>query len=297
MRFPALFLSLICCLAPLSSRADVSEGYTPGADRVCIHYLKAGPIDAERSILLIPGWETSAWIWSAQLAYFSARGYRVVAMDPRSQGGSTVVDSGNAPEDRARDIRAVIAGLKLTHLTLVGWSQGVQDVAAYVDRYGTGAVEHVVLVDSAVSAGPGVVQANPGFVQTVLRYMAMYSRDPRAYADGFMHAIISAPAPATTFARLEAEFTRTPADIGISMQMQDLFTVDRRPALKKLDKPALVVASAQSFELDAQKQMAAALPQGKFVAVARAAHAVFFDQPREFDELLENFIAGTGAAP
>lgn len=297
MKFPVLVLFLACCLAPLPAIAGISEGYTPGADQVRIHYLQAGPAAAANSILFIPGWETSAWIWSAQLDYFSACGYRVVAMDPRSQGGSTVVESGNAPEDRARDIRAVITGLRLRHLTLVGWSQGVQDVAAYVDRYGTGAVERVVLVDSAVSAGPGDVQMHPRFVETVLRHMSMYSRDPRAYADGFMHAIISAPAPAATFAHLEREFVRTPVDIGISMQMQDMFTVDRRSSLKKFDKPTLVIASAESFELAAQKQMAAGLPQGTFVAVKHAAHAVFFDQPREFNELLEHFITSSRGTP
>jgi non-heme chloroperoxidase len=79
--------------------------------------------------------------------------------------------------------------------------------------------------------------------------------------------------------------------------MQDMFTVDRRPALKKFDKPTLVIASAQSQELDAQRQMAAALPQGYFVTVEHAAHAVFFDQPQEFDRLLESLITGpsTGA--
>lgn len=291
MKIPALLLSLVCCLTALPARADITEGYTPGADQVRIHYLQAGPAEAAHSILFIPGWETSASIWSAQLSYFSAHGYRVIAMDPRSQGGSTVVQSGNAPEDRARDIHAVIEELKLDHLTLVGWSQAVQDVAAYVDQFGTGALERVVLVDASVSAGPEDVETNPGFVQTVLRHMALYSHDPHAYADGFMHAIISAPA-AATFAQLDAEFMRTPADIGISMQMQDMFTVDRRPALKKFDKPTLVVASAQSFELDQQKQEVATLPQGKFVAVKHAAHALFFDQPREFDKLLERFITG-----
>ena len=294
MKILTLILSLACCLTALPARADITEGYTPGADQVRIHILQAGPADAGRSILFIPGWQTSASIWSAQLRYFSARGYRVIAMDPRSQGGSTVVQSGNAPEDRARDIHAVIDGLKLAHLTLVGWSQAVQDVAAYVDQFGTGTLERVVLVDASVSAGPEAVTADPGFVQTILQHMAIYSRDPKAYADGFMHAIISTPAAATTFTQLEAEFLRTPADTGISMQMQDMFTVDRRPALKKFDRPTLVVASAKSFELDAQQQEATALPQGKFVAVEHAAHALFFDQPEEFDRLVEGFIAGTG---
>lgn len=291
--FIGLFLaSALASMAPAA--AEAIEGYTPGADHVRIHYLQAGPTEAKHNLLLIPGWQTSASVWSAQLDYFSARGYRVIAMDPRSQGGSTVVQSGNAPEDRARDIHAVIEGLKLKHLTLVGWSQGVQDVAAYVAQYGTGALDTLALVDSSVSAGPESVKENPAFVQAIMRYMALYSRDPRAYSDGFMHAIISAPAPATTFQQLEAEFMRTPSDIGISMQMQDMFTVDRRLALKKFDKPTLVIASAQSQELDTQKQMAAALPQGHFVTVEHAAHAVFFDQPQEFDRLLEAFIRSGG---
>src|SRR5690242_18890292 len=100
MKIPAPVLSLACCLTALPARADTTEGYVPGADSVRIHYLQAGPADAGRNILLIPGWQTSAYIWSAQLDHFSTRGYRVVAMDPRSQGGSTVVQSGNAPEDR-----------------------------------------------------------------------------------------------------------------------------------------------------------------------------------------------------
>jgi len=282
-------------LAATGSAAATVEGYTPGADSVRIHYLQAGPTDAQHDLLFIPGWQTSASIWSAQLDYFSTHGYRVIVMDPRSQGGSTVVQSGNAPEDRARDIHAVIDGLKLTHLTLVGWSQGVQDVAAYVDQYGTDALDSLALVDSSVSSGPESVKENPAFVQTILRYMAIYSRDPRAYSDGFMHAIISAPAPATTFTQLEDEFLRTPSDIGISMQMQDMFTVDRRSALKKFDKPTLVIASSQSGELDAQKQMAAVLPHGRFVVIQHAAHAVFFDQPGLFNSQLESFISAAEA--
>ena len=292
MRTLTLVLSLVCCFTVLPVGAETTEASVAGADGVRIHILEAGPADAPRSLLLIPGWQTSAHIWSAQLDYFSAHGYRVIAMDPRSQGGSTVVQSGNAPEDRAKDIHAVIEGLKLSHLTLVGWSQGVQDVAAYVGQYGTEALDAVALVDSSVSAGPESVKENPAFVQAILRNMAMYSRDPQAYSDVFIHAIISVPASAVTFAQLEDEFMRTPSDIGISMQMQDMFTVDRRPVLKKFGKPTLVIASGQSQELDAQKQMAAALPQGRFVVIQRAAHAVFFDQPGEFDRLLAGFIEG-----
>ena len=275
-----------------AAQAGTTEAYTRGADGVRIHYLQAGPADGTHSILFIPGHLISAEIWSRQLDYFSARGYRVVAIDSRSQGESSLAQD-NAPEDRARDIQAVITGLKLTHLTLVGWSQGVQDVDSYVGQSGTAALERLVLVDSTAGMGPDAVKGDPAFVEAELRGMAVYSRHPREYCDGMMHAIISAPASAATFRQLDEECTKTPTDVSLSMLMQDLFTTDLRPALKRFDKPTLVVASAQSFELEAQRQMAAALPQGQFHAIEHAAHAVFFDQPEKFDRLLEAFIAGS----
>lgn len=267
-------------------------GFVPTVGEVRIHYLEAGRAHAYHTLLLIPGWQTSSSIWSKQFEYFSARGYRVVAIDSRSQGGSSVVETGNAPEDRAGDIQQVISKLHLAHVILIGWSQGVQDVAAYVGKFDADALEGFALIDSPVSAGPDDVKENPGFVQAVLQHMAVYSRDPRAYADGFMHAIISAPAPAATFRQLDWEFMRTPPDIGISMQIQDLFTTDRRPSVKRFTKPTLVVASGNSPLLDEKRQMAAALPWGQFAVIPDAAHAVFFDQPEEFNRLLETFVAG-----
>jgi non-heme chloroperoxidase len=241
---------------------------------------------------LIPGWRVSAMIWSKQMDFFSQKGYQIVAIDSRSQAESSIVQSGNAPQDRAGDIEQVIKRLHLSHLTLIGWSQGAQDVAAYVDRFGTGSIENLALIDSAVSAGPEDVTESSVFVKIILQGISAYAKDPEAYSDAMMHAIISTPTSTETFKVLDNESLKTPADIGVSMLVQDLFTIDRRPTLKKFDKPTLVVASGQSRLLDAQKQMASALPQGKFIVIEHAAHAVFFDQPGEFNQLLHGFISG-----
>jgi microsomal epoxide hydrolase len=218
----------------------------------------------------------------------------VVAIDSRSQGGSTVVQQGNAPEDRAGDIDAVIHALKLQQVLLVGWSQGAQDVAAYVGRYGTASLSGVVLVDSPVSAGPDDVALNPGFIKVIAGGMGVYARHPAEYTDGMMHSIISALAPAQTFTDLDAAAALTPVDVGISMLAQDLLAVDRRPDLQKFDKPTLVIASGQSPLLENQRDMAKVLPHGRFVAVDHAAHAVFFDQPQRFEALVDDFAAGLG---
>ncbi|MDA2914595.1 alpha/beta hydrolase, partial [Acidobacteriia bacterium AH_259_A11_L15] len=51
-----------------------------------------------------------AWIWEHQIEHFSKH-YRVVAMDPRSQGESEQTTEGHYPAARARDIKAVVDAL------------------------------------------------------------------------------------------------------------------------------------------------------------------------------------------
>jgi non-heme chloroperoxidase len=290
-----VLLAILWCVGPVLGwpvEAAMTQSLVPGADGVRIHLLADGPENATRTLLLIPGWLTSARIWRAQIRFFAARGDRVIAMDPRSQGESSVICSHDDPESRARDIRQIIADLHLTGLVVVGWSQGVQDVAAYVDQFGGAGISKIVLVDATVSDGPAEVSVHPQLVKTVLRYMALYSHDPNAYSRGFMHAIISAPTAPPVMASLTAEFMKTPPAVGMAMQMEDLFTVDRRPYLKKFDRPTLVVVSDRNPFMAEEKQMADRLPNGRLVVIAHAAHAVFFDQPAAFNREVESFIVG-----
>ncbi|HEY0801794.1 MAG TPA: alpha/beta hydrolase, partial [Steroidobacteraceae bacterium] len=161
----------ICLFAALALPAaanPITEGYILSGDNAQIHYLRARSASAEHSLLFIPGWRVSASIWSKQITYFSSRGYDIVAIDSRSQGGSTVARRGNAPEDRASDIQHVIAGLHLAHVALVGWSQGAQDVSAYVNRFGTDALDALALIDSPVSSGSTDATDNSVFVKIIL---------------------------------------------------------------------------------------------------------------------------------
>ncbi|WP_267226712.1 alpha/beta fold hydrolase [Dyella silvae] len=289
MDFPSSFFFIALAMAP-SAHPPTSEAFTEGADGVRIHYIEAGPANASRNVLFIPGWRVSAKVWTQQIDYFAAKGFHVIAMDPRSQGESTISASGNTPENRAQDVDRVISNLKLTHLTLVGWSQGAQDVAAYVAQFGTVSVDKIVLVDSPVSAGPADVTETSGMVKQVLQGLGQYARTPDAYSKGLIQAIMKAPPAPLTFDTLTTESLKTPVDTGISMLVSDILTTDRRPSLKKFDKPTLVIASGESLLLDAQKAMVQALPNAQFIAVDHARHAVFVDAPDDFNRALMRFI-------
>lgn len=278
-------------MVPLDAGAapTPAERFIETAPQVRLRVIDTGPVGDAPTLVLVPGWGMSADIWREQIDTFRKQ-RRVVSFDPRSQGDSSKMLEGNTPEMRARDLHALLAALGLKRIVLVGWSQGVQDVAAYVEQFGTASLAGVVLVDAPVSAGAQSVQAQPEAVAQELERMAIYGAHPEAYARGMLQAIIRRPLPKQDFDRLVADLLKTPTSIGQSMLLADLFGVDRTPALVKLDKPTLVIAAASSPEFDAQKAMAAKLPRGRFETIENAGHAVFVDQPQRFDALLGRFL-------
>jgi non-heme chloroperoxidase len=249
----------------------------------------AGPTNGNTPVLLIPGWGTSADIWAEQAGRL-ARNRRVVSIDPRSQGGSTMVAHGITPEQRARDLAAVLDAAKLQKVVLVGWSQGVQDIAAYVQAFGTAKIVGVVLVDSTISSGAAGLVKNPQQAAQQLRLLSIFNAAPKDYAEGFVDAITHRPLDASTTEKLVGDVLKIPNAVASAALVADLFGADRTPAIAKLDRPTLVIASAASPELPAMQEMTRQLPDARIEAVADAAHAVFIDQPERFAELLDQFL-------
>ncbi len=282
------------CAAPVLREGDVDVG-----DGVRIHYVEGGRSDAATTVLFVPGWAATAAVWRDAMAALAGEA-RVVAIDPRSQGASTISLRGNTPEQRAHDLRAVVRALALPRIVLVGWSQGVQDVAAYAAAFGGDGIAGYVLVDAPVAAGAGASVAQPDSLRETLEQFALYQQHPREYLDGMMNAIIrSAPGRRRIAEYVEAAL-RTPPDLGVAMLVADFVAYDRRPALAKFDRPTLVIASTLSPELDAQRRMAEAIRGARFETVADAGHALFLDQPERFNTLLAGFLrrhAAAGAKP
>lgn len=103
------------------------------SDGVTLHYFDAGSGPA---IVLIPGWTMPAEIFEPQINKLSKR-FRVIALDPRSQGDSEKTPEGNYPERHAQDINELLQQLKLGNVVLLGWSNGVPDVLICVEQNGT----------------------------------------------------------------------------------------------------------------------------------------------------------------
>jgi microsomal epoxide hydrolase len=264
---------------------------------VRIHYLQSGDASSSRALILIPGWRLPAYLWNEQLVKFSETN-RVIAIDPRSQGESSKTADGNTPESRARDLHEILAQMKVASCVLVGWSQGAQDVSAYLQQFGTGSVAGIVLVDGPVSYGPAEVELPKEFSKAILSNIAIYANHPQEFSEGMVQSILAKPHPDLDLPKIVESTLQTPTNTGIAMLVSDIFGTDRRPALAKLDKPAPLIASGNSPLLDVQKEMAASIPNAKLLVMPGTAHAVFVDDPVTFDAALQSFLGSLpGWAP
>ena len=116
-------------------------------DGTTIFYKDWGPKDAQ-PIVFHHGWPLSSDDWDAQMLFFLANGYRVVAHDRRGHGRSPQVATGHDMDHYASDASAVVEHLDLRNAVHIGHSTGGGEVARYVAKYGQpqGRVAKAVLI-------------------------------------------------------------------------------------------------------------------------------------------------------
>ena len=160
--------------------------YLTTKDRVSIFYKDWGPKDAQ-PVMFHHGWPLSSDDWDAQLLFFLAHGYRVVAHDRRGHGRSEQVDFGHDIDHYAADAAEVAEHLDLRNTVHVGHSTGGGEVARYVAKFGQpqGRVAKAVLVaaipplmlQTAATPGGTPIEVFDGFRSALAADRAGFYRD------------------------------------------------------------------------------------------------------------------------
>ncbi|KAA3509425.1 Non-heme chloroperoxidase [Agrobacterium sp. DSM 25558] len=174
---------------PNPTTGDTTMGFVKTTDGTDIFYKDWGPKDAQ-PIVFHHGWPLSSDDWDAQMLFFLANGYRVVAHDRRGHGRSSQVSDGHDMDHYASDAFAVVEALNLKNAVHIGHSTGGGEVARYVAKYGqpAGRVAKAVLV-SAVPPLMLKTEANPeglpmdvfdGFRSATAANRAQFFRDVAA---------------------------------------------------------------------------------------------------------------------
>jgi pimeloyl-ACP methyl ester carboxylesterase len=292
LAFALIFVCLpIAAMAQAGGKSGRESGFVTTPDNIRIHYIAAGASSSSSpSMLFIPGWTMPAWIWDAQIDYFSKK-FRVVAIDPRSQADSTITDEGNSPTGRAADIEAVIQSLHLSPVILVGWSQGVSDVAAYFARYGTKSVAGFVLVD-----GFAGVDLSPEMAKGFVGMDGQLIANREKFTEMFVRNMYKTPQTDEYLAGVEKSALRTPTAIAVTDTMA-MLTIDNRDALKKIDKPTLILTPKGGYSAPFEEAMHANIPDSEIEEMEGVGHALFVDKADAFNERVNRFITSRITAP
>ena len=252
------------------------------SDGVRIHYVESG---SGRPIVFIPGWTMPAWIWQKQIDEFSKR-YRVIAVDPRSQGESDKPTFGHLPETRARDYKELIDHLGLKRPVLVGWSMACGELVKYAEQFGTDNVAGLVLVDGFLAD-----KMSPEMFSGISGWMNQLQQDRQKQADGFVRSMYKKPQPEDYLKRVIEASTEVPANTAVVLIYNMIAVKDFSTGLAKINRPVLFAYQPDSQPTaDFLKAML-----GDKLQLARFdgdGHALFVDDPERFNLVLEQFVQG-----
>ena len=118
-------------------------------DRVNLNYTDIG---SGRPIVMIHGWPLSGAAFADNATVLAAAGYRVIAYDRRGFGQSGKPRDGYDYDTLAADLDALLTGLDLRDVVLLGFSMGGGEVARYLATRGSGRVGAAILSGSVCPA-------------------------------------------------------------------------------------------------------------------------------------------------
>jgi non-heme chloroperoxidase len=117
--------------------------YIDGSDGAQLYYKDWG---AGPAVVFSHGWPLSADAWDVELKLLADNGFRAIAHDRRGHGRSEHTWTGNDMDTYAADLAAVVNGLRLSDIVVVGHSTGGGEVLRYAVRHGAGRVRKVITI-------------------------------------------------------------------------------------------------------------------------------------------------------
>lgn len=269
---------LLIVVAVGSETLVAQENFFTTSDGARLHYLDEGQ---GPTLVLIPGWLNPASIWERQIEYFS-KDYRVVALDPRSQGESERVADGHYPERRSRDIEELLQHLGVSSVVLTGFSMGAPEVLSYVDQFGTSKLEGVVLVDAHIGSDFDARRVEQG-----LGMIRSFNANREQMVENFMPYAFKKPQPEGYLEKIKNAAMTVPSNTAVAL-LAAYVGRDWRLALAKLDKPLLYAIRPQ---LEEQGRMVeTVLPSARVERFPEAGHVIFADETKQFNAVLEKFL-------
>jgi pimeloyl-ACP methyl ester carboxylesterase len=255
----------------------------------------------DKPVVFAHAWALNGDMWSYQLRDLMTAGFRCITYDRRGHGRSDRPPTGYDIDTLADDLAAVIEGLDLDGVTLIGHSMGTAEVVRYLTRNGAGRIARVVLsgtVTPMLLQGPdnpdgipddAVAQVRSVMLRDIGDWMEISGKAEYFYGehrvsqqlqDWTLNTISAVPLPILT-------------------QTSDAFVrADFRSELTELTVPTLVIHgtadASMPIDLTARKT-ASLIPDCRLVTIDGAGHGLYLSESQRYNAAVLDFIASTRA--
>jgi pimeloyl-ACP methyl ester carboxylesterase len=252
------------------------------SDGVKISFNKQGK--GKPAIIFVHGWTNNKTIWDAQVSHFSEK-YKAIAVDLAGHGVSGNTRDSWTISAFSDDVIAVMNKLKLKEVILVGFSLGgpiVIETATKVPDF----VKGVVLVDNLqnieMKYPPEMINGMKAFLMDVVKNPTM----EKLVGGGFFKRNVE-----ESYNRIVSTVLDGASQVGWEAMLNEYFKYlneDCIDALKMVKAPIVAINSDSepTFSEDFRKY----IPSFNAKIMKDVGHVVFWDDPDEFNRLLEESI-------
>ena len=251
-----------------------------------------------KNVVFIHGWPLSGAMWEYQITQLPQQGMRCITYDRRGFGHS---DKPAGPYDYntlAADLKAVLDGLDLQDVTLVGFSMGGGEIAKYFSLYGGARVTKVVLISAVVpymlqtednpdgvpqevfdGMAKQMIDDRPGFLENFNNDFYGVSMLSHPVSDAFLQQCINAAMVSSPIATLECA--------------KSFSSTDFRDDVLKINVPTLIIhGDADQIVPIAPtgNRSANLIPGAKYVIYEGEPHGLWFTSKERLNQDLIDFI-------
>lgn len=244
-------------------------------------------------LLLLHGFPLDHTMWLGQVQYFSQRGWRVIAPDHRGYGQSSFnpAEHIHHVELMARDAAGLLEHLGIEKAVVMGLSMGGYVAFSLYQHYPQ-KVRALILADTKAEPDAPVARENR------YKLREMVGQKGSQAARDVMLPVMFSPETHAKFSPLVSNLqtvmdgTRPETIIATLPGLAE--RPDRIPDLPHIAVPVLVIHGEkdQLMPVEFARQMAKAIPGGRFSEVPGAGHMANLENPDFFNRAVEDFLNG-----
>jgi pimeloyl-ACP methyl ester carboxylesterase len=271
----------------MSASSSITAGTVDIGNGVQMYYEESG---TGPTLLLVHGLWGSSRFFYKQLAELSAQ-YRVIALDLRGHGRSSMTLSDHTVPCYARDLRAFVEKMNLKDFVAAGWSMGAFAWWDYYQQFGIAGLRGLVVIDQPPSDWQSPTIPNALLSFDILRtWHYRIQTERNALMREVIPMMFSAPPKPADFLWMYDEMTRAPEVIAAAV-LVDQSTREYQQMLWGYPVPTLVCGGGRSAQPRAGLELIVErVKNGRLIMFDDCGHCLFLEDSERFNAEVDSFV-------